>query len=73
MPFQMAMHRDPKREAQIVEDLGLTAEPDTTPSVTNPAAPGEEGIETAVAKQREAELEEMLASEKIRPREPDNA
>ena len=70
MLFQMGMHRNPKREAQIVEDLGLTAEPDTTPSVTNPAAPGEEGIETAAAKERELELKQKSAPEKDRPREP---
>ncbi len=43
------MHRDPKREAQIVEEAGLTAPHEEAPSVANPHAVGEESIEAARA------------------------
>ena len=55
------MHRDPKREAQITEEAGLTAESEAVPSVTNPDAPGEEGIETATAKQKELDRKAAAA------------
>ena len=41
------MHPDPKRDAQKAEEAGLQAEPEEAPSVAEPDAPGEEGIETA--------------------------
>jgi len=55
------MHSDPKREAQITEEAGLTAESEAIPSVTNPDAPGEEGIETAAAKQNELDRKAAVA------------
>jgi len=55
------MHRDPKREAQITEEAGLTAESEVVPSVTNPDAPGEEGIEAATAKQKELDRKAAAA------------
>lgn len=46
------MHRDPKQEAQIAEDAGLTAEPNVVPSVAKPDV-GDKGIEAAIAKEKE--------------------
>lgn len=48
------MHRDPKHDAQIAEDAGLTAEPAVVPSVAKPDV-GDKGIEAALAQQKEDE------------------
>ena len=55
------MHRDPKLEAQITEEAGLTAESEAVPSVANPDAPGEEGIDAAVARQKELDRKAAAA------------
>lgn len=62
------MHSDPKREAQITEEAGLTAESEAVPSVTNPDAPGEEGIEAAIARQNELDRK-AAAARATAPRE----
>jgi hypothetical protein len=51
------MQRDPKRDAQMVEDAGLTAEPVEQVNVANPDAISEHGIEAAT-EQSKAEPDE---------------
>lgn len=46
------MHRDPKHDAQIAEDAGLTAEASVAPSVAKPDV-GDKGIEAAIAQQKQ--------------------
>jgi hypothetical protein len=44
------MHRDHKKDAQIAEDVGLTAQPESQVPVTKQDGRGEEGIQTATTK-----------------------